>query len=221
MAATAAHSTVVKATGTSTSMTDEATTNTSGKTYQVTNSAKRVIDPTVAITVKDDAVAVDAADIESVDFLFGTVTFVGGYTVNGAVTITGNYLPLHTLSYAREFEITDSNMLPDATVFTDTVVKRKQTLQALAVRLGLLERVGTVFDGGSKSLASFITSGGLMVLEVNIGGSGTIFRAMVIGESTSAGAQVAGLLDESVSLQGLTASGALGDHHAYWGFGSA
>jgi len=221
MTASAAFNTVVKATGTSTTMTAEACSLVSGKTYQVTNAAKRVIDPTSALTVLDNGGAVAAANIESIDFLFGKVTFVGGYTVTGAVTVTGKYLPLHTLTYAREFELTDTNMLAEATVFADTTVKRKQTLQSLMVRLGLLERAGLVYNGGSTSLVSVLTAGTVLVIEINVGGSGTIFRAMVIPENVSQGATVAGLLEEGVTFQGLTASGALGDHHAYWGFGTA
>lgn len=220
MTATAAFNTVVKATGTSTTMTTEACSNVSGQVYQVTSASKRIIDPTSALTVYDDGVEVAAADIESIDFLFGKITFDGAYTVNGAVTVTGKYLPLSTIAQAREFSFTDGNDLPDCTVFQDTTHKYTQALQSLSMTLGLLEVVGTVYDGGTRSFRSVLANGEVVVVEIDIGGSGTLFRSMAIAENVSAGATVSDLVTESLQFRGLTASGAFGDQHAYWGFGS-
>ena len=83
--------------GTPTAMAAEATTFVSGKTYRITAATKRIIDRSAALTVFDAAVD-HTADVESVDFLFGTVTFKSTYTVGGAVTVTGTYLPMTTLA---------------------------------------------------------------------------------------------------------------------------
>lgn len=81
--------------GTSTAMTDEATTLVSGKTYQITDTAKRAINRAIAITVEDNNVNRNA-EVESFDYLFGKVTFKSSYTVVGPVTITGEYFPMST-----------------------------------------------------------------------------------------------------------------------------
>ena len=74
--------------GTSTAMTAEAMSLVSGKTYQVTASTKRNFNPAVAVTVLDNAVAVNVTNILNIDYLFGRVTFIAGYTVTGPVTVT-------------------------------------------------------------------------------------------------------------------------------------
>jgi hypothetical protein len=81
--------------GTSTAMTDEAAALVSGKTYQITDTAKRCINRAVAVVVEDNAVN-HTADVESIDYLFGRVTFKSTYTVTGSVTITGEYFPMST-----------------------------------------------------------------------------------------------------------------------------
>src|SRR5690348_7886763 len=84
----------VKSTGTSTAMTGEAMSLVSGKTYKVTDATKDVWDYTKSLTVKDNGAAVAAADIEEINYIFGQVTFVAGYTPTGPITVDGHYLPL-------------------------------------------------------------------------------------------------------------------------------
>jgi hypothetical protein len=107
----------VKRSGTSTSMTAEATTLVSGKTYRINNTAKEVWDWTKALTVLDNAIAVSAANIETINWLFGTVTFVPAYVVSGAVTITGWYLPLAEVAKASSFTLTQTVDAIDKTDF--------------------------------------------------------------------------------------------------------
>src|SRR5690606_14139279 len=98
----AGYNVALKTSSTSTAMTDDATTQIgSTKSYQITNTAKRVIDPDVAVVVEDGGTPVDADDIESIDYTGGTVTFVGGYTVSGSVTMTANYLPQDAFGCSR------------------------------------------------------------------------------------------------------------------------
>ena len=61
--------------GSSTSMTAEAMTLVSGKTYKITNAAKNVWDRTATWIVYGNAVAIDPSNIQSIDYLFGRVTF--------------------------------------------------------------------------------------------------------------------------------------------------
>lgn len=111
----AGYTVVIKKSGSSTTMTTEAMSLVSGKTYKITNAAKNVWDRTASFTVYDDGV--DAtAQVLNIDFLFGQVTFKSAYTVNGAVTVTGKYLALTQLAKYRNFTLT---MTQDAIDNTD------------------------------------------------------------------------------------------------------
>lgn len=91
--------------GTSTVMTDEATTLVSGKTYQIDDTAKRLVNKNVTPTVEDATVAVAAADILNFNYLTGEVTFVSTYTVTGPITVTGEYYPLATLGNSNSYTL--------------------------------------------------------------------------------------------------------------------
>src|SRR5690348_4900900 len=79
----AGYTAAVKTGGTPTSATGEATTQIGAtKSYQITAASKRVIDLANAVTVKDNAVD-HTADVESIDYLNGIVTFAAAYTVIG------------------------------------------------------------------------------------------------------------------------------------------
>ncbi len=81
----------VKKGGTPTSTTAEACTLVSGKTYQINDTAKRVWDESVAPVVYDGGVD-HTSDVDSIDYLYGKVTFDSGYTVTGAVTVDVDYV---------------------------------------------------------------------------------------------------------------------------------
>lgn len=95
----------IKQGGTPIAMTTEATTLVSGKTYQINNVARRLIDLVTTLTVFDTGVN-QTANVHSIDYLNGTVTFKSTYTVGGAVTITGAYVPATTIGRGRSFTLT-------------------------------------------------------------------------------------------------------------------
>lgn len=113
----AGYVTKIKKSGISTAFNDEAAALLSGKTYKISDSTKSVWDRSVAITVEDNTVAVPSADIESVDYLLGTVTFDSGYTPTGPITISGNYLPMATVAGANSFTLTQSANGLDVTTY--------------------------------------------------------------------------------------------------------
>jgi hypothetical protein len=106
----------IRQTGVATTMTTEATTLVSGKTYQITATAKRIIDYFTAVTVFDNAVD-RTANVISIDYLAGTVTFAGAYTVVGPVTITGKYLPTAVIANIRNFTLTQNTNAIDTSDF--------------------------------------------------------------------------------------------------------
>jgi hypothetical protein len=104
----------LKQQGTPVVMTAEAMALVSGKTYRITNAAKRIIDYFTAVTILDNAVD-HTADVVSIDYLNGEVTFAGSYTVTGPVTITGKYVPTAAIARARTFTLTQGAAELDTT----------------------------------------------------------------------------------------------------------
>lgn len=80
----------------------------SGTAYQITDTTKRVVDPGVAVTVKVNNVALNAADF-TLDYTTGAITLASSTTQS--VTITGAYIPMLAIAEARSASI----MLPVAT----------------------------------------------------------------------------------------------------------
>jgi len=73
--------------GTSTATTGEATTNTSGDIYQITDTDKQIMDPDVTPVVYD-GVSVISASTYTINYLEGTISL--GSTPAGAVTVDYN-----------------------------------------------------------------------------------------------------------------------------------
>lgn len=198
MAEIAGHTATVRMTGTSTAMTNEACTLVSGKTYRITNAAKRIIDYTQALTVKDNGVTVNAADISSIDYLAGKVTFAGSYTPTTPITMTGNYLPTVAVAKARGWSATHERTLLDVTLFGDTTVKR---LAGLKDAKGSISEVGYSEDTvGADSITTKMESGNSYILEFDPDGAGTKFRRYLVKfESLSPQASPDGLVEDTVS----------------------
>jgi hypothetical protein len=104
----------LKQQGTPVVMTAEPAALVSGKTYRITNASKRIIDYFTALTVLDNAVD-HTADVISIDYLNGEVTFAGAYTVTGPVTVTGKYVPTAAIAKARTFTLTQGAAEVDTT----------------------------------------------------------------------------------------------------------
>jgi hypothetical protein len=85
-------------------MTAEAMALVSGKTYRITNTAKRIIDYFSTLTVLDNAID-RTANVASIDYLNGEVTFLAAYNPVGPVTITGKYVPTATIARAKGFTL--------------------------------------------------------------------------------------------------------------------
>lgn len=110
----AGYSAAVKAGGTPVGTTGAATTLVSGKTYRINTAARRFIDYATAVIVYDNAV-VHTADVESIDYLNGLITFAAAYTVTGAVTLDYSYVPSAALAKARSFNVTQQAAEIDTT----------------------------------------------------------------------------------------------------------
>ncbi len=100
--------------GATTAFVDEAMSLVSGKTYAIDTAAKNVWDRSVALTVEDNAV--DAtAQVESINWLFGQITFKAAYAPTGPITVSGSYFPMAQVARANEFTLTQTTNAIDET----------------------------------------------------------------------------------------------------------
>lgn len=86
----------------------------STKSYNTSTSAHNAWDPSVAPIVYDNAVD-ETANVLSIDFLNGIVTFKSAYTVTGPVTATFNYFPLTEIAKYQKYSLTQSMAPIDTT----------------------------------------------------------------------------------------------------------
>ena len=174
MAAVAAYKTTLYVGGTSTAFTTEAMSGSGAGPYQITDTAKRAWDPTVTPSFFDNGVPIISADISSIDYLFGKVTFTGSKT--GPITVTGNYIPLLAVAQGKGFSVARDTDMMDATVFSTSPDRIfLPGLKQLTATISTLDTLLTDLDSGAPSwtwAAKFDGTANLF-FEVDPGGVGT------------------------------------------------
>lgn len=144
MAELAGKSVLIKISGSPTTMTGEATTSLGdNKAYQITNTAKQVVDFASALTVLEGGVA--TTDPYTFNYLNGTVTFDSADAGRGVITITGKYLPMTTAAYANSVSRSEVATLGDATVFQDEYRRRTPLLLSASGTLTQIDVTDSTF----------------------------------------------------------------------------
>jgi hypothetical protein len=156
---------LVKKSGTATSFTGEGMTLVSGKTYKITNIAKSLWDVTLPVTVKDNAVTVAGANILSINYLFGVVTFVSGYTVTGPVTVDGRYLPLTTVAKGQSFTLSQTAETIDPSDFETMQANSGHRVHTPGLRNANLEMGG--FYDVTANFRSLLTGRTQFLMEIS------------------------------------------------------
>jgi hypothetical protein len=201
---TPGYNSTVKVTGTPTAMVGEATTDAGAHTtYQITNAAKRILDPDAAITVKKNGVA-QAATLYTLDKLFGRVTFLAALLGGDVVTIDGNYLPTLDVIECKEASVSNQRDLADTTVFKASPAKTKMAL--LKSASGSIHHLKALLDdldagAGTVRLYDLMANGTRKVLELGFGSSGYVWRGWVLFESQEVSAAFDDLVNASLSWQ--------------------
>lgn len=176
--------------GTSTLMTAEAMSLVSGKTYKVTNAAKQLFDKDNAtFNVFDNAVNHNA-DVESVDYLWGRVTFKAAYTVTGPVTVTTNYFPLITVGCINEFTLTQQAQANDNTCMDTAIGNSGYRTFEYGLKTVSLEASGIY--KAADGLLALLTGRTELIIEVNPDGADKAsargyFKAVNFGQSGDVG----------------------------------
>lgn len=190
---------VIKKTGAAVQMTDEAMSLVSGKTYRVTDAAKRLLSPGHAIVVKEGAVDKNA-QVEKVDYLFGTVTFLSSYTVTGAVTIDAYYLPSAQICSMNRYSLTQQ-----ADSIQNTDICDAQTNGGFHQHSSGLRSVSLDLQGFYKTTNAFLTalSGRQTVMiEINPDGAGkSLCRGFFKPKSNSQSGRVGALEEDKISYE--------------------
>lgn len=194
----AGYAVVIKATAAPIVMTDEACSLVSGKTYQITSATKQLIDPGTAVVVEDNGVD-QTANVLSIDYLFGTVTFKSTYTVTGPVTITGAYMPASQVCAMNKYTL---NMQANAIDQTDLCTA--QTNGGMKQFIGGLKSVSIDLKGFYKPTSTFLTAlkaRTVMLIEINPDGAGkAVARGFFVTKTDKESGKVGDLEAEEVSF---------------------
>lgn len=186
--------------GSATTMTGEACSQIGAtKSYQITDTAKRIMDIDTTTVVLDSASPVAAEDIESIDFLFGIVTFDSSYTVSGAVTITGAYFAKTQVAGTRSFTLTMQSEPIDNTTIPIAQANSGHRTHGYGLKTVSLE-LGGVYALANGFQAALVARSRLIV-EINpVGDDKTLargyFRYTREGQSGNVGA----LEEETITL---------------------
>jgi len=205
---TPGYNSTLKSSGTPTAMVNEATSELTADTiFQITNSARRIIDPDAAVVVRVNGVIVTTGF--TLDYLLGKATFSPPLNPADVVTISGNYLPMFDLLEGKEFNIDLSRDLNDSTVFKATPNRTRQP--CLKDASGSISVLSNLLDasGGIPVLFDLLSNGTRFVLEITPGGTTKVFRAWVRFESQQVAAAVADLVNATLNWQLVTSENSL------------
>ena len=182
----------IKKVGTAVAFTAEDMTLVSGKTYAIDDATKDIWDRSEAtMDILDNAVSVAAADILNIDYLFGRVTFVAGYTPTTPITATGKSFPVAAAGKANSYTLTMTADQIDETDFTTAQANSGHRIFKPGLRTVSLE-LGGIFDA-TESFKVDVTARAEVIIEIDPAGDGTsiargFFRLATAGQSGAVGA---------------------------------
>jgi hypothetical protein len=220
----AGYSAAVKAGGTPVAVTGEATTLVSGKTYRINAAARRFISYTAAIVVYDNAVD-HTADVVSIDYLNGLITFNAGYTVTGPVTLDFTYVPTAAIAKARSFNLTQQAAEIDTTDYATAVANGGWRTYVPGLKTVGLE-IGNVW-AAANDFVDILAARSLIYVDVspnNTAGHATqevLYRGFFKYLSQNQSGNVGALEEETLNLNLFVPDGSLLVAPFRWYFGSA
>lgn len=181
--------------GVPTTMTAEACTTTGSPTFQVTDPARRCIDPASPWHVTVGGATLAYTAISSFDFLFGE--FTTSAPLAGAPTLTATFIPMSNsdlITEVKSHSLSESSELLDSTVYTSTSPFRRRIYGLADASLSIDMLVNTT---DMARLATLMSSGGNAFVEINTGFS-PLFRAIGKITSIERSATVDGLVEATV-----------------------
>ena len=193
--------TTVKLGGTPVALSAEPMTNTSGNIFQITDTTRRVLDRNVVPTFEDEGESpqdIPAADVLSISYIFGTVTFATSKT--GPVVVkTGNYVPLTDIAGAHSYNLNHGGDVLDSTEFglanNNGMRQRVLGLRDVSLSVDRWDQVGsqTFFDALNNRTPLFI--------EVKPGDGGQVARGWFVAEAENHGGDISALEAGDLTFQ--------------------
>lgn len=187
----AGYTAVIKGSGTPTPSVNNAMTLVSGKTYKITDATKNMWDHSAGAVIKDGGVAVDVANIQEINYLFGTVTFVSSFTPGGAVTADVSYMLSTEIARANSFTLTQTQATIDKTDYPTAHANDGYRVFEPGLRTISLELGG--FYDETDAVWEILEDRSDMIIEINPDGSGLsvargIFKLVTRNQSGDVGA---------------------------------
>lgn len=189
----------VKEPGTPTAFTTEAMTLVAGKTFRIDDATKEVWDRSATAPVIFDNAIDHSADVESIDYLFGQITFLTAYSVTEPITATGTSLPMANIAKASSFTLTQTAAPIDESDFDTSQANGGYRVFQPGLRTVSLDLGG--FYASSNDFFSVIAARNELIIEINPDGGGLsmargFFKMVTRGQSGDVGA----LEEESVTF---------------------
>jgi len=182
----------LKKSGTSTAFSDEPMSNTSGNIWEIDDINKEVFDRVVTPVFYDNAVPIIDTDIESVNYLYGHVTFTGVKV--GPITVDGSYMPLADIAGAKEGTLNLTSSVHDVTDLSNEGYHNKITgMHDSSVSLSR-------WDDLSKDFSQVLNSREPIVIEYKADEI-LSFRGWYILESSGKALNLTGVIEETLSFQ--------------------
>lgn len=189
----------LKKPGTSTAFTSEAMTLVSGSTYQITDTTKRIWNRNGGSFVVFDNAIDHSSDVESIDYLFGRVTFKSTYTVLTPVTVTGFYYPTAVLGKAQGFTLTQTAAVINSSYFDAVQTNGGYQMSEYGLKTVSLDLDN--FYALSSGFAALLAAQTELVIEINPDGAGkSVARGFFKAVSQSQSGDVGALEREPVSF---------------------
>jgi len=203
----------LKQVGTPTAFTSEAMTLVSGKTYQIDDATKSIWDrSSSSMVIDDNASPVAAADIESIDYLFGRVTFVDSYTPSGSITADGEYFPTAAAGCSNSYNLTMSADAIDTSCFNTAQANDGTRTFDSGLRTVALELTG-IYDA-SEAFKTMLTDRAEIIIEIDPAGDGSsvargFFKLTTQGQQGAVGALEEETLNFTLSVPDETTNAAV------------
>lgn len=201
--ALAGYQSSLKAAGAPVPVVDEATTSLSSTVFQITATARRIMDPRTAITVKANGVTVAPANY-TLDRMFGKVTFLAPPAA--PVVVTYSFIPVATVLGVNNSSASFTRDLGDVTEYGNTSKKKQALLLDVSGNFSTYDPLQDLdlIAVGRQTLASRWAAGEVFLLEISYGNGAFIIRMWVVTESGEISAAVDGLVESSWNYQTTT-----------------
>jgi hypothetical protein len=193
------HATIKEIGASSTSVTGGAMSQENGQTYRIDNAAHEIWDQSATTTIYDNGAQVADSNIESIDYLFGRVTFVSGYTVTGPVTADFSYYATNTVGKGRQISLSQTANPVDNTDLPTAQANNGFRTYEVGLRTVAVSLSG-VYDAASGFFTA-LKNRDETILEINPdGNSQSVARGYFKPSSQSQSGNVGALEDEEVQF---------------------